>query len=129
MVSTLRQEDALPDPRDEKIRDLCSFRSALYEVSDSQTIDEQWYQDKDTWVIVEMAMVTSLCGAGVCLLTLGTRGESVVRSALTGTVTSMPLASSSLVMCSDSERLSYLNAGESGLERAVVKESRAHWIV
>ena len=26
------------------------FSGALSEVSDSQTIDEQWYQDKDTWV-------------------------------------------------------------------------------
>ena len=32
-------------------------------------------------------------------------------------------------MCSDVERLSYLNAGESGPERAMGKESRVHWIV
>ena len=41
--------DALPDPRCEKMRDWSSFWSALYELSDCPTIDEWWYQEKDTW--------------------------------------------------------------------------------
>ena len=44
----LSQGDASLDPRDVEMRDLCSFRSVLHESSACQTVDEQWYQDKDT---------------------------------------------------------------------------------
>ena len=37
------------------MRDLCSFRSTLYELSGCQTVDTQWYQDKDTWCLPEDA--------------------------------------------------------------------------
>ena len=43
------QKDALPAPRELRMRGLSSFRSTLHELSGCQTVDTQWYQDKDTW--------------------------------------------------------------------------------
>ena len=87
------QKDALPAPRELRMRGLSSFRSTLHELSGCQTVDTQWYQDKDTWGFSRDGDEYISMSSGSLSPDLGdacweTRGGTAALKALTGTVTS-----------------------------------------